>query len=427
MTQERRGFADFLFPALAGAALLGVAHVARLPQTLGEIENRLRLQPTNAALHSQAAWMLLDANQPAAAAPHFASSLAHDPGDTSAAMALATIYLAQGRPDAADKTLRATSAAITHRRDAALHLQFAALFAQLQDYTHASIEYNSGTALDPQNDAAYSDWGMMLLESGEPEKAATVLRQALQIKPNNAAYHVALARALRDSGLFTQAMDEFTLALDNDIKYVPAYRELAATFERFKTEEGDKSAEYFLRKGIEAAPDDMRLKIDLALLLRITRDPLTREKRLWEAATLLQNCVEKTDKKDLNVLRAAAQAWSDVGLDDTAESLIQDALTFCRANNAPPDQIEGLLKFLQRYVVNQNPHPGLELTPPIPIDGMPRPNPLADPWPVIKQPSLEFLIHRPGDLSQVPGPGGLLDPALYSDPNAISVSGGARP
>jgi len=239
--------------ALAWAAKGDILQAQRI------LEASLKLHPddapTNEALADLGLKSLGDLALPAAQ-KYYESAIRNDPTRANAALGLAKIYLAQNRFLDAGRVLVKPLAA--HDRNPALHLQMAGILALLGRYDQASAEFDAGTARDPENGAAYAAWGIMLIAAGKPEKAGIVLRRALELQPDNALCHMHLARALRSQGLFTEAMSEFTTALDKDIRCIPVYLELASTFQDLHDE---KSAEKFLRQGVLADPASAEAKI----------------------------------------------------------------------------------------------------------------------------------------------------------------------
>ncbi len=382
----------------------GAAELREAWQTL---EASFKLHPDDAATNEGLGDLVLKLEGPAATAQaqqFYETALQGDPARAHAGLGLSKIYLAQNRLLDAGRVLVKPLAA--HDRDSALHLQMATILALLGQYDRAAVEYNTGTARDPNNSEAYCAWGVMLIDADRLESAQQVLRRAVEIKPDNPVYHVHLARALREQGRYKEALDEFAVALDKDNNCVLAYLELAITYQNAHNE---KVAENFLRQGIKQVPKDLTLKVALAKFLTTAKDPLRRDP--WEAATLLQTCVNETHGQDLGVLVAAADAWARVKLYDQSVALIEDALARGKTHGLNPEEQETLLWYRQQYL--------LALAPPMTatrsilgVEGMAEYDPVDEPWPKPLQPRVETL-NKPLDLSKTPGPGTALDPDLY--------------
>ena len=370
-------------------------------EALRTLDRSLKLHPadaaTNEALEDLALKLLKELALPAAQ-KYYETALRSDPTRANAALGLAKIYLAQNRLIDAGRVLVKPLAA--HDRNAALHLQMAGILWLLGRYDQASIEFDTGTARDPENGGAYCDWGRMLIDAHKPEKAEIVLRRALELAPDNAVYHMHLARSLRDQGLFTEAMNEFTAALDKDIRCIPVYLELALTFRNMHDE---KATENFLRQGMAADPASVEAKSALATFLTDTPDPLRRN--LWEAAALLQTCVNETHEQNLAYLNRAAEACARVEVYERALEFVEKAIAWAKLHDLDPEELQKLLARRQQYV--------LALAPP--MEGKGNPSPLAVegmhvreaidiPWPDPLQPDIGTLIDTPMRLSQPPGP-----------------------
>jgi tetratricopeptide (TPR) repeat protein len=354
----------------------------------------------------------------------YETALASEPQRARSALRLSEIYLDQSHVKEAAQTL--IPALQAHPRDAALNLQKARILTLLGLYNEAADAFNTGTALDPANAEAYYAWGLTLLAAGNPETAERVLRRAVDLDPKNALYHMHYARALWKEGLTSDALNEFAKAIDKDNKCIPIYLELSSVFQEIGNE---NSAIRVLRLGIQADPDDLTIKVALAKLLLNARDPLLREP--WEAATLLQTCVERTNRSDVTVLIAAAKAWAQVELYDKSLPLIEQALSYARVHELPPDQIEKILGLRQDYQIAINPMPqASNLTPYLSIrDFSPGHLPMDLRAPDIKslEPTMDKLISKPVHLNMIPAPGSALDPELYSKNLKPFLAPGYRP
>jgi Predicted N-acetylglucosaminyl transferase len=73
------------------------------------------------------------------------------------------------------------------------------------DYDKAKVSYLNVVRLDPQNTLAFERIGAMWLEEGAPLRAVAFLARASALDPNNAEYHIRLARAYLALGRFADA------------------------------------------------------------------------------------------------------------------------------------------------------------------------------------------------------------------------------
>ena len=76
------------------------------------------------------------------------------------------------------------------------------------DYDNAKVSYLNVVSLDPQNALALERIGTMWLEDGAPLRAVAFLARASALDPNNAEYHIRLARSYLALGRFGDAKKE---------------------------------------------------------------------------------------------------------------------------------------------------------------------------------------------------------------------------
>jgi tetratricopeptide (TPR) repeat protein len=348
------------------------------------------------------------------AARYFDTALQGDPTRELAALGLSRIFFAQGRlSDAAGALQKALAA---HPKNAALHLQMARVLAVAKRYSQATDEYNQGTALDPQNSQALFEWGVMLIDSGRPVTAETVLRRAVELQPRNAQYHMHLGRALRDEGIsIAGAMKEFEKAIDCDPNYAAVYLEIATTLLKANDETNDARAEKFLRQA--TAVDRKYTPAKIALARFLVRRPSPTQSQLYEAEDLLRQCVEETKEQDISLLVGYAEALANVKVYDLAVTQIEKAIAWGSLHGLTPAQLELLYTRRQNYTVAQMPEvqgdPNLL---PLTVEGRYVHDPVEDPWPFPKQPTVKSLVPLPLDLAHPPTPGSLLDPQYFTGP-----------
>jgi Tfp pilus assembly protein PilF len=260
----------------------------------------------------------------------------------------------------------------------------------------------------------------MLVDSGRPGAAETVLRKAVEIgnaatpqtpelKRRSAEYHLQLARALRDEGISIAAfMKEFAAAIDSDPAYVNTYLEVALTLQNAHDE---GSAEKWLKDALQVAPTSTAAKVQLAKLYMNPSDPS--QKNMDAAIGLLAQAVSETQSQDVSLLVGLASALASVKRYDEALVQMDVALSAARAGSLPAWQIELLASMRQQYFLALVPlAAGGE--PRFGVDGRVVHDPGDDPLPPPWQPSVFVLAKYPIDLSQPPGPGNALNPALYT-------------
>ncbi len=372
--------------------------------------------PTNELLADLAVKSLGELAYPAAQ-KYYERAVKGDPARSDAALGLAKIYVSQGRYSDAAKVL--VQPAAVDRKNAELHILYADILAEMHRYAPAVVEYSAGTAHDLENAEAYYRWGKMLVASGSPGAAETVLRRALEIneaqsprtpelKRRCAEYHLQLARALRDQGISIAAfMKEFETAIDCDPSYVDTYVEVAQTY-LDAHQEG--TAEKWLKDALNVAPTSTLAKVQLARIYMNPQEPS--RKNMDAAIALLAESVSETHSQDVSLLVGLANALASVHRYEDALIQMDAALPAGRAAHLPAWQMELLASMRQDYF--------LALLPPLTegegrfgIDGRVVHEVWDDPLPPPLQPSLIELSKRPMNLSQPPSPANALDPALY--------------
>ncbi|MGB9492401.1 MAG: tetratricopeptide repeat protein, partial [Terriglobales bacterium] len=87
------------------------------------------------------------------------------------------------------------------------------------DYQNAAAELQRAVALQPRDDGAYYDLGLVYMEMKQPEKAEQAFTQLLKINPNSADGHAGLASAFSDQHRDTEALAEYQRAAAIDANY----------------------------------------------------------------------------------------------------------------------------------------------------------------------------------------------------------------
>jgi tetratricopeptide (TPR) repeat protein len=151
------------------------------------------------------------------------------------------------------------------------------------DYDKAKVSYINVVRFDPQNALAFERIGAMWLDEGAPVRAAEFLARASALDPNNAEYHIRLARSYLALGRLADAKKEALKVLElvpNNGDAVIALTEAVQTkedideagqqLEKFANKDSLSfylaSANLFLRQGDLPAAED-------ALRHALTNDP----------------------------------------------------------------------------------------------------------------------------------------------------------
>jgi tetratricopeptide (TPR) repeat protein len=102
------------------------------------------------------------------------------------------------------------------RTEAKILYNRATILADAGDYAKAQEEFSSALKADPSFvDAAYN-LGVVLLATGENERAVAILEQAVALRPDDALFEFALGKAHFDAGRPVNALVHFTRAEELD-------------------------------------------------------------------------------------------------------------------------------------------------------------------------------------------------------------------
>jgi tetratricopeptide (TPR) repeat protein len=330
---------------------------------------------------------------------YYERAFAAAPERTAVARKLAAVYLSEHRLSDCQRVLEKSLA--IHPKEGGLHLELAKVFALEQKYPEANREYDIATAFDSSDPETFCNWGLMLIDAHQPERAEQHFREALRIDPHNAKYQLHLGRALRDQGRLSLAVAAFEKASTLDEHLAAAYIEAGNTYQMIQK---DAEAEVNFRAAIHIDPHSVEGTVRLAQLLLNARDPArqTRE-NLFEGITLMQKAVEESHGGDLNLLVQYAAALARGEAYDQALDYINRALVLATRTSLPGDQREVLLQRKQSYE--------LALMPPLPTSvgesritlvGTGREVPDEQTMPEAPQPHLREVIAHPLDYSRPP-------------------------
>lgn len=141
------------------------------------------------------------------------SALDKNPNDTDMMLLLGNIYYEMGRyADAAAQYRQAVNKAPENPR--ALYNLASAMLKLGDDFSSAEY-FKRAADLDKYGDVAYrasSSLGIIYTEKGDNEQAVKYLKQAVSIRPNNAANHYNLGLAYLKAGREDEALKELALA-----------------------------------------------------------------------------------------------------------------------------------------------------------------------------------------------------------------------
>ncbi len=99
------------------------------------------------------------------------------------------------------------------------HTALAHAYIVKHDYDDAAAELMRVIALDPKNESAYNQLGLIYLAQKQSAKAEDLFTRLLKINPNSAQGHAGLADALADEHRNTEALAEYKRVADIDSLY----------------------------------------------------------------------------------------------------------------------------------------------------------------------------------------------------------------
>jgi tetratricopeptide (TPR) repeat protein len=193
-------------------------------QALAAFQQAVSLQPKEAEPHLGAGRIYEQKNKFGDAELEYKQALALDPESSDAAIGLANIYMRARRfPDAED-SLRKLLA--QHSDSAPVHIQLGRVLAAEGKKDDAATELQTGIKLDPGSDAQ-RDLADLYVSAGKNDLAEASYRTLLAAHPNEAELHRRLGEALLPQKKFTEAQQEFTIAVKLKPELAEAYGGLA--------------------------------------------------------------------------------------------------------------------------------------------------------------------------------------------------------
>lgn len=183
------------------------------------------LQSKEPEPHISAALLLEQENKFADAEQEYKQALALDPHSADAATGLANIYMRAQRFGEAEQYLRGL--VTDHPNSAAIHIQLARVLAAQGKTGPAIPEMEAGVKLAPGDETALRELANLYVSAKQNDKAEVIRRQLLQAHPNDAQLHRELGQDLLRQKKFTDAQQEFTLAIKLNPDFGEAYGDLA--------------------------------------------------------------------------------------------------------------------------------------------------------------------------------------------------------
>jgi rhomboid protease GluP len=122
-----------------------------------------------------------------------------------------------GDPDAAIRELQKSARQKPDSVD--IHEALAEAYFNKRDFDNAAAEMKRAIALDPRNERAQYNLGLIYMEQKQPGKAEDVFTQLLKTNPNSANGHAGMARLLTSDGHYADALAEYKRVAEIDSLY----------------------------------------------------------------------------------------------------------------------------------------------------------------------------------------------------------------
>ena len=125
--------------------------------------------------------------------------------------------LSAGDPDAAIRELQKSARQKPNSVDT--HEALAEAYFNKRGFDDAAAEMKRAIALDPRNERAQYNLGLIYMEQKQPEKAEDAFSHLLKMNPNSANGHAGMARLLTSDGHYADALAEYKRVAEIDSLY----------------------------------------------------------------------------------------------------------------------------------------------------------------------------------------------------------------
>ena len=186
--------------------------LVRFDQALAAVEEALELDATSTDAQRLKAMLWADKNDVEPARAVLEELVRRDENDLESRFELARIYEGAHQYASARVHLRVVTARQPGHVEAQLLL--ARVFEAIENPKAAADAYAAAAAASPLAPDVLVSWAGCLLATNETKRAETVLREAIDVDPQNARAHVALGMLLYKAGRAIDAVDEFTSAIE---------------------------------------------------------------------------------------------------------------------------------------------------------------------------------------------------------------------
>lgn len=231
---------------------------------------------------------------------------------------LGQVLVMLGRMDDAEQALR-TAIGIEERLPDA-HNNLGNVLKAKDQREDAETAYRKAIEINPQFAGAWNNLGNLLAEATDDGGAENALREAIRLSPKYAAAHNNLGALLLGRGDTSGAEDCFQRALQHDDQLTSAHEYLGTLYLEARNYH---AAHEHLAKSVDARPDDVGLRLNLA-------NALWRLNRSDKAEAIARDILAQSED--------SAQAWQALGTFLHAQQKLSEAeQAFTRALNLDPE------------------------------------------------------------------------------------------
>jgi tetratricopeptide (TPR) repeat protein len=223
-----------------------------------ELQEAVKRQPENPMILQALAETYRDAHEYETAREYTAHLLKLNPNNLQAHFVLATIDIGAKDFKGALEELDIVEKGAPN--DPMVHLNKAFAYYGLKNVAESEREFQAALKLNPQYDAAVSDYVSMLFASNQAPRALQVAQQYAAANPNRTQAQFIYGSALADVKKFDQAVTVFQSALKADPKAIPLYLQLGRVYETMGNTDGALSV---YKQALELQPNAGQLNTNV--------------------------------------------------------------------------------------------------------------------------------------------------------------------